>query len=149
MDFSVVLFPVCILAIPSSLMWKIDERKGDAASSLPGPSLGGPCTLPVLLIFLRGQAEPQLWSQPRTWPINAYFYLFESPLQKSIPRGGFPHLPCTRAKSLQLCLTLCSPVDYSLPGFPVHGILQAGILESVAMLSSRGSSQPRDQTHIS
>ena len=38
----------------------------------------------------------------------------------------------------------CSP-----SGFSVHGILQARILEWVAMSSSRGSSQPRDQTHVS
>ena len=35
------------------------------------------------------------------------------------------------------------------PGSSVHGILQAKILEWVAMPSSRGSSQPRDQTHVS
>ena len=40
------------------------------------------------------------------------------------------------AKSLQLCLTLCDPVDYILPGSSVHGILQARILEWVAMPSS-------------
>ena len=40
-------------------------------------------------------------------------------------------------------------MDYSLPGSSVHGILQAIILEWVAMPASRGSSQPRDQTHIS
>ena len=40
-------------------------------------------------------------------------------------------------------------MDHSLPGFSVHGILQARILEWVAMSSSRGSSQPRDQTHVS
>ena len=32
-------------------------------------------------------------------------------------------------KSLQSCLTLCDPMDSSLPGSSVHGILQAGILE--------------------
>ena len=40
-------------------------------------------------------------------------------------------------------------MDHSLPGFSVHGIFQARILEWVAMSSSRGSSQPRDQTHVS
>ena len=43
----------------------------------------------------------------------------------------------------------CGPRDSSLPGSSVHEILQARILEWVAMPSSRGSSQPRDQTHIS
>ena len=44
------------------------------------------------------------------------------------------------AKSLQLCLTLCDPVDCSLPGTSGRGILQAIILEWVAMPSPRGSS---------
>ena len=56
---------------------------------------------------------------------------------------------CMRAKSHQLCLTLCDPMDCSHPGSSVHGILQARILEWVAMPFSRGSSQPRDQTHVS
>ena len=44
---------------------------------------------------------------------------------------------------------LCDPMDCSPPGSSVHGILQARIPESVAMPSSRGSSQSRDQTCIS
>ena len=40
-------------------------------------------------------------------------------------------------------------MDCSLPGSSVHGILQARMREWVAMSSSRGSSQPRDQTHVS
>ena len=51
-------------------------------------------------------------------------------------------------KSLHTCLTLCNPMDYNLPGFSVHGILQARILEWAAMPSSRGSSRPRDRTHV-
>ena len=53
---------------------------------------------------------------------------------------------CMRAKSLQLCLTLCNPADYSPPGSSVHRFLQARILEWVAMPSSRESSRPRDWT---
>ena len=45
------------------------------------------------------------------------------------------------AKSLQLCPTLCDPMDCSLPGSSVHGVLQARILEWVAKPSSRASSQ--------
>ena len=52
-------------------------------------------------------------------------------------------------KLLQLYPTLCDPMDYSTPGSSVHGILQARILEWVAVSSSRGSSQPRDQTCVS
>jgi len=54
----------------------------------------------------------------------------------------WPVLCC--AKSLQLCLTLCNSMDCSPPGFSVHGILQARILEWVAVPSSRESSQSRD-----
>ena len=53
------------------------------------------------------------------------------------------------AESLQSCLTLCDPMDCSLPGSSVHGILQARILKWVIMPSSRGSSWPSDWTHIS
>ena len=45
--------------------------------------------------------------------------------------------------------TLCDPRDCSLPGSSVDGILQAKILEWVAMPSSRGSSQTKDQTRTS
>ena len=58
-------------------------------------------------------------------------------------------LPELCAKLLQLCLSLCNPMDCSLPGSSVYGIPQARILEWVAMPSSSGSSQLRDQTHIS
>ena len=53
------------------------------------------------------------------------------------------------AQPLQSCLALCDPMDCSPPGSSVHGILQARILEWIAMPSSRGSSRPRDQTCIS
>ena len=52
------------------------------------------------------------------------------------------------AKSLQSCLTLCDPMDYSPPGSSVHDILQARRLEWVAFSFLRRS-QPRDQTCIS
>ena len=53
---------------------------------------------------------------------------------------------CVRA---QLCPTLCNPMDCSPTGSCIHGIFQARILEWVAIFSSRGSSQPRDQTWVS
>ena len=48
-----------------------------------------------------------------------------------------------KVKVAQSCLTLCDPMDYT-----VHGILQARILEWVALPFSRGSSQPRDRTCV-
>ena len=56
---------------------------------------------------------------------------------------------CMYVLVAQLCLTLCDPMDCSPPGSSVHGILQARILEWVAISFSRGSSQPRNQTQVS
>ena len=49
-----------------------------------------------------------------------------------------------KVKVSQSCLTLCDPMDYT-----VNGILQARILEWVAIPFFRGSSQPRDRTQVS
>ena len=56
---------------------------------------------------------------------------------------------CVCVLVAQLCLPLCDPMDYSLPGSSVHGILQERILKWVAMPSSRGSSRLRDGTRAS
>ena len=53
------------------------------------------------------------------------------------------------AKLFRSCPILSDPMDSSLPGSSVHGILQTRILTWIAMPSSRGSSQPRDQTSVS
>ena len=55
------------------------------------------------------------------------------------------YLVCSATQS---CLTLCDPMNCNLPGSSVHGTFQARILEWVAISFSRGSSWPRDQTHI-
>ena len=52
-------------------------------------------------------------------------------------------------KVSQSCPILCNPMDCSLPGPSVHEILQARILEWVAVPFSRESSQPRDGTQVS
>ena len=53
------------------------------------------------------------------------------------------------AQSLWFCPTVCDPADCSPTGSSALGILQTRILEWVAIPSSRGSSRPRDQIHIS
>ena len=65
--------------------------------------------------------------------------------ESSQPRDGTQ----SESEVAQSCPTLCDPVDCSLPGSSVHGILQARILEWVAISFSRGSSWPRDQTQVS
>ena len=58
-------------------------------------------------------------------------------------------LSCVLCSVTQSCLTLCDPMDCSLPGPSVHGVFQTRMLEWVAISYSRGSSQPRDRGPVS
>ena len=69
------------------------------------------------------------------------------PLEQASPPELVPDME--KMKVAQSCPTLCNPMDCSLPGSSVHGILQARILEWVAIPFSRGSSQPRNWTRVS
>ena len=60
-----------------------------------------------------------------------------------------PWLLESESEVAQSCPILCDPMDCSLPGSSLHGILQARILEWVAISFSRGSSQLRYQTQVS
>ena len=62
-----------------------------------------------------------------------------------------PGAPVMKMKVVvpQSCLTLCDPMDGGPPGSSVHVILQARILEWVAIPFSRESPQPRDRTWVS
>ena len=66
-------------------------------------------------------------------------FCFFFPAVACLPTRHFYFMPT-------LIIPLCDPMDCSPPGASVHGILQARILESVAILFSRGSSWPRDWT---
>ena len=78
------------------------------------------------------------------WPMGRLPFPLYSPVPfKQYCFGGVR----VHAQSLQSCLTACDPVDCSLAGSSVHGILQARILEWIDILSSRGSSPPRDLPH--
>ena len=63
--------------------------------------------------------------------------------------GKMIHNPPSNHARAQLWLTLCDPMDCSLPGYSVHGVSQERILEWVAVSFSRVSSRLRDQTYIS
>ena len=86
---------------------------------------------------------PDPSTEPTSWQAILYHWALLKLTQ------CYMSIACMRAKSLHSRLTLCDPVDRSLSGSSVHGILQARILEGVAMPVSRGSSQPRDWTHVS
>ena len=85
-----------------------------------------------------------LISLPLSWnDLLWYYFRYLSPLIVlfSVICGG--------SLVAQSCLTLCDPMDCSLPGFSVYGILQARILDWVTISFSRGTSWPRDQTQVS
>ena len=69
-------------------------------------------------------------------------------------QGTRSHMPQLRVSlwqlrpSAQSRPTLCDPMDCSSPGSSVHGIFPARLLEWVAISCSRGSSRPRDRTHV-
>ena len=99
---------------------------------------------------------PELSQSPVTWGLGlwrqrdlilqlaAWFCHFPA------RRPYTPQTPtCMCAESLRLCLTLCDPMDCSLPGSSICGISQARMLEWVAVSISRGSSWSRDPTSIS
>ena len=65
------------------------------------------------------------------------------------PQIGGAYFLKVKVLVAQSCLTLFDPMDCSLPGSSLHGILQARILDWGAIFTSRGSSQPRDWTQVS
>ena len=79
---------------------------------------------------------------------NTVLEVLATAIREEKKKGGNPNW---RVKVLvaQSCLTLCDPMDCSPPGFSVHGLLQARILEWIAIPFSRGSSWHKDQTQVS
>ena len=70
------------------------------------------------------------------------------PAPKQVGRKLHSEFLCEVSEVAQSCPTLCHPMDCSLPGYSVHGIFQARILEWVAISFSEGSSRPRDRTRV-
>ena len=120
----------------------------------------------VSLGLIPGQGTGSHMPTTKTWcsQVNKYFKpnlaccspAFQAPraaqtfrIFQNIPCWTFHcavELACVHA---QACVTLCDPMDCSLPGSSVRGILQARILEWIAISFSRGSSWPRDRTWVS
>ena len=77
--------------------------------------------------------------------------VFLCPLFLVCRSSGVSVCVCVRARTCaitQSCPTLCDPMNCSPPGSSVHGILQATILEQVAMPSSSGSSPQGSDLHL-
>ena len=76
-------------------------------------------------------------------------FLTGSDIAVWLARCHIMHTYCCCCLVFQSSPALCDPMECSLPCSSVHGILQARILEWVAMCFSRGYSWPRDQTCVS
>ena len=109
-----------------------------------------PWTVPRQASLSKGVSRQEYWSG------------LPFPPAEDLPNPGIePRSPALQAEALtseppvpfssvtQSCPTPCDPMDCSLPGSSVHGILQARILGWVAIPFSRGSSQPKDRTQVS
>ena len=81
------------------------------------------------------------------------FFVFFFPLSQELmitqQTTQFKFCGLVSGLAIKSCQTLCNFMDYSLPGSSVHGLLQARILEWVAISFSRGSFQPRNRTWVS
>ena len=102
----------------------------------PGKNIGVGCRALLQGIFLTQGSKPHLVS-----PALAGGFFTTSATREAQERGN--------VLVAQSCPTLCNPMDCSLPVSSVHGISQARVQEQVAILFSRGSSQPKDQTQVS
>ena len=143
------LSPRSIHSPHSCLFWLI------GTDWVPGSS-GRPPQRPLRTHVLRISSVNR-----RPWEIRSFPGTVSTAMVVAELRSGHPHCgprwglagawanrTCVHAKSLQWCPNLCDPMDYSLPGSSVHGILQARILEWVAIPSSRASFWPTDQTCV-
>ena len=83
------------------------------------------------------------------WKISMPHCMLFPLWNKNCSWANFPKVWYVCAQSLSHGQLFCDPMDYSLPGSSVHGILQERILEWVAISSSKGLSRPRDRTRVS
>ena len=89
------------------------------------------------------ESEKWKWKWSRVWLLATPW----TAAHQAPPSMGFSRQECW--SGVPLCPTLCDPMDCSLPGSSVHGILQARILKWIAISFSRVPSGPRDQTFVS
>ena len=102
---------------------------------------------PGVLRFMGSQRVGHDWATELNWEIRVYSlsYCLCGAQQIFIKYFIF----CVFCVSDSACLILCDTINCSLPHSSIHGVLQARILEWIAMPFSRGSSWPRDQTQVS
>ena len=117
------------------------------------------CLVPSFVILVLERLFPYSRTTELRWNVQRRLACNESKVTRHLGLFSMPLLKFfysfilywKKVKVLvaQSCPTLCDPMDCSPPGSSVHGILQAGVLERVAMPSSRGSCWPWDHTWLS
>ena len=105
--------------------------------------------IPPSVRFYRHSRNSSQWLMP----LNVYIWVpwYKISLNRvcvSTSEGRLHWILNSEVLVARLCLSLCDSMDCSLPSSFVHRILQARILEWVAIPFSKRSSQPRDQNHI-
>ena len=131
----------------STLAWKIPWTEEPGMLQSMGSQRVGHEWTTSLSFFLHQIPGDQRWFHNSVfcfyWSIVAIQHYFSFCCTKV---NQFCMHMCLVAQS---CLTLCHPMDCSLPGSSVREISQTSILEWVAISSARGSSRPRDRTQVS
>ena len=123
-----------------NLLWNLLGR-GQKAWGLSCALLG-----PVIVPGRAGSGQERPWKQQRLWEVNGKLQIsflviiLQAEIKENVCMHKLSHFSRVR---------LCDPVGCSLSVSSIHGILQAKILKSVAIFSPRGSSRPRDHSHIS
>ena len=106
---------------------------------------GGISQKPESITKIHGPRNPFLWGLA----VSSLFLCKSVSISPEGQDSFYIHLEKAKMLVAQSRLILSDPLDCSPLGCSVHKILQARILEWVAILFSRGPSQPRDQTHVS
>ena len=103
----------------------------------------------ALLACCTASKQSELGLGNGTTELILFHYFHKNSPLHSVFRSLWSNQTESESARCQSCPTLCDPMDCSPPGSSVHGILQARLLEWVAISFSRESSWPRDHTQIS
>ena len=149
---------------PRDRTWAADSLLFERRHNTPMSSLFGlfwfwttiPTWISTPLSEQPSRLVPMPWRRPGRWRCglevrntdNVCSDLSHPPASWGTMAKSFIFLEHQPVKVAQSCPTFCDPVDYRPPGSSVHGILQARILEWVAISSFRGSSRPRHQIWV-
>ena len=136
-----VLRNVFILFFSHSFTSTLSHIASEYSEKSPGTSA-------LFLFLFMSLYQTYITILERTWQMRGS-YMIPQPYHTYCLYFCMISLLESESDIAQSCLTLCDPMDCSLPGFSVHGIFQARVLEWAAISFSRGSSWPRDGTWVS